>query len=178
MATKRVTLSAKALRELARELRDEADAVTDVSRDAAFELCSTVGVKVARESCTSPVVANAIFAERTPRGAAVVCEHYRASFEEFGTGIVGKLEGFPDPLDEVAAYESDYQLDGMGHGWKGWRFPVGDGSYRWTWGRPGGGFMAKAAHAMEREGVKLTMVEYLRSGRMEKRRNQPGSVLP
>lgn len=174
----RVGLNARDLRRLARQLRDEADAVTGVGMDAAYELCATVGVRAARNACGSAEVANAIRAERTPRGAAVVCEHYRAAFEEFGTGIVGKLEGFPDPLDEVAAYESDYQLDGMGHGWRGWRFPLAQGVFRYTWGRPGGGFMARAAHEMEREGARLTMVEHLRSGRMGKRAGQPGSVLP
>lgn len=174
-----VALDPRELRKLASELRSMADSINAISQDAAYELCANVGVPVARSKCSSPVVAGAIRAERTPRGAAVVCDHWRAAFEEFGTGIVGKLEGFPDPLDEEAAYDSDYQLDGMGHGWRGWRFPLAPGVFRYTWGRPGSGYMAAAARAMRKSGVNVgRMREDFNSHRAEKRAGQPGSVLP
>ena len=156
-----------------------ADSINAISQDAAYHLCETVGVPKARSACSSPTVAACIRAERTARGAMVVADHWRAAYEEFGTGIVGKLEGFPDPLDEEAAYDSDYQLDGMGHGWDGWRFPLRPGVWRWTWGRAGSGYMAAASREMRKHGVVVgRMREEIRASRAEKRRGQPGSVLP
>lgn len=174
---RRVGLNSRDLAELSREIHAQAQGIRGGATAGAVRLCEEVGLPTATKACRSTTVAATIHVERTPRGAALVAEGERASYEEFGVGIVGKLAGFPTALDEEAAYASDYQLDGMGNGYEGWFYPVGDGTYRKTWGQPGSGFMAKAGEAMRREGATVIMSEMVSGGRADTRENQPGSVL-
>lgn len=171
---RRVGLNARDLAELSREIHAEADGVRSGMREGARAVCERVGLPVAQAECTSTTVAAAIRVEDTERGAALVVDGERASYEEFGVGIVGLFNGFPTPMDAETALASNYVLDGMGHDLEGWWYPVGDGTYRHTWGRPGSGFMAKAAEAMRREGASVMMAEIASGGRADIRANQPG----
>lgn len=173
MATISVRLDPEALDELAGELRGMADSYGEVDREAAYRICEEVGLPAARAACRSTTVAAGIHVERTPRGAALVASGERASYEEFGTGIVGTRRA-PHPLDAVAMAASDYVVDGMGHGAYGWNYLGEDGEWHWTLGRLGSSFMARAAEAMRREGASVALREMANANRAHFRAIQPG----
>lgn len=171
MAT--VRLDQRELRALARELRAAAGEMASLDADAAERLCEEVGLPVARSACRSSTVASTLHVERTPRGVALVAEGERASYEEFGTGIVGTRKT-PHELDARAMAQSNYVVDGMGHGEYGWNYLGEDGVWHWTKGRVGSAFMAKAAEAMRREGASVVLSELVNPNRRHFRALQPG----
>ena len=173
MATVTVRLDPEALAELAGELRGMADGYAEVDAEAAAKLCEEVGLPVARAACRSTTVAATLHVERTARGAALVATGERASYEEFGTGIVGTRRS-PHPLDAQAMAQSNYVVDGMGHGAYGWNYLGEDGRWHWTLGRLGTSYMAKAAEAMRREGARVVLSELANWNRMHFRSIQPG----
>lgn len=69
------------------------------------------------------------------------------TYAEFGTGIVGSSNPH---VDEMLA-EAGWKYDVNEHGEKGWVYPVGDGTYRWTKGIPANKKFYNAMKNMERE---------------------------
>lgn len=61
-------------------------------------------------------------------------------FVEFGTGVIGKTVDH-HPLQSAFGWEYDVNE----HGWVGWLFPVGDGTYRRTYGQESRPFMYETA---------------------------------
>lgn len=173
MATVTVSLSVESLRELERELGAMADGYAAIDREAAYRLCEEVGLPVARGACGSSTVAATLHVERTARGAALVADGERASYEEFGTGIVGTRRT-PPPEDLSAMAQSGYVIDGMGHGIYGWNYLGEDGRWHWTLGRLGSSYMAKAAEAMRRQGARVVLSEVANANRAHFRSIQPG----
>lgn len=173
MARRSVSLATSDLKELERELRGMADGFAELDHEAAYRLCEEVGLPVAVAACKSSTVAEAIHVERTPRGAALVASGERASYEEFGTGIVGRRRE-ADPLDAKAMAQSGYVVDGMGHGIYGWNYMGEDGRWHWTLGRMGSSYMAKAAEAMRQRGAKVVLAEMANLNRQHFRSLQPG----
>lgn len=173
MATVRVGLNARDLAALERELREMAADTSAVDREAAVRLCEEVGLPAAMAACKSTTVAASIHVERTARGAALVADGERASYEEFGTGIIGTRKA-PHPIDAQAMAASNYVVDGMGHGEYGWNYLHEDGTFHWTKGRRGSAFMAMAAEAMRREGADVALTELANANRRHFRDIQPG----
>ena len=173
MATVRVSLDPADLKELADALDGMAEGYGAVDREAAYRLCEEVGLPAAQRACRSSTVAATLHVERTAKGAALVASGERASYEEFGTGIVGTRQA-PDPLDARAMAESNYVVDGMGHGEYGWNYLGEDGRWHWTKGRVGSAFMARAAEAMRAEGARVVLTEMANANRRHFRDIQPG----
>ena len=172
---RRVGLSSRDLAELSREIHAQAQGIRGGATAGAVRLCEEVGLPTATKACRSTTVAATIHVERTPRGAALVAEGERASYEEFGTGVIGLRKGFQSALDAEAAAASGYEIDGMGHGDKGWNYLGEDGKWHWTKGRAGSAYMAKAAEAMRREGAAVTMREIANANRQHFRDISPGN---
>ena len=173
MARRSVHLTLSDLSQLEGELRGMADGLTAIDHEAAYRLCEDVGLPAALAACRSTTVAAGIHVERTPRGAALVASGERASYEEFGTGIVGTRK-VPHPIDAAAMAVSGYVVDGMGHGEYGWNYLGEDGKWHWTKGRMGSSFMAKAAEAMRQRGAAVVLSEVANLNRQHIRSIQPG----
>ena len=170
-----VSLSVRDLRELERELREMAGGVGHIDRESAARLCEEVGMPAAIAACRSRTVAATIHVERTATGAALVADGERASYEEFGTGVVGLRRGFQSVHDAKAAADSGYVIDGMGHGERGWNYLGEDGIWHWTKGRAGSSFMARAAEAMRAGGAGGALRELANANRQHFRSIQPGN---
>lgn len=156
MATITVSLSEGDLQELEDSLREMAgDIEASVSAEAAYEIAQR-GVEVAKSNCPvgSGGLIGSIHAERTAKGAAVVAASPYAAFVEFGTGI-GIPSGMADDQEAMAA--SGYSVNASGKGEGGWPYPKRDGTYGWTHGQNGRGYMAKAAESMRREAKAVAM---------------------
>lgn len=156
MATITVRLTESDLQDLEDSLRAMAGEVEQsVSAEAAFEIARR-GAEVAKASCPvgTGALAGSIHAEKTAGGAAVIAASPHAAFVEFGTGI-GVPSGMADDQEAMAA--SGYSVNASGKGEGGWAYPKADGTYGWTHGQSGRGFMAKAAEQMRREAKTVTL---------------------
>ena len=111
-------------------------------------------------------LASSIHAEPTARGAAIVADMPYAAYVEFGTGL-GPASA--EPLDQQAMSESGYVVNGTRKGESGWVFPSKDGTWKFTHGQRGVGYMAQAGEEMRRQGASVTMREFVTSARTARR---------
>lgn len=87
-----------------------------------------------------------IVTEKVENGVDVVCSAPYAAFVEFGTGL-GSPAASAKTLEAMA--DAGWQIDEKGRGLEGWAYPRDDGSFGWTHGQNGKGFMGHAADEAE-----------------------------
>lgn len=142
-----VDLSADGLLDAADRLAAIADRLQPACDDAAQEVADYAAA-VARSG--APVdtgrLNGSIGTERVANGVDVVCSVPYAAFVEFGTGL-----GSPAASAKTVEAMSDagWVIDEKARGMEGWPFPRADGSFGWTHGQSGKGFMGRAAEEAE-----------------------------
>jgi hypothetical protein len=141
MTTLTATLSVDCLGGLQEAILDYADRIEGACPAIAESLAQTAA-ETARAACPVDTgsLSSSIAAESDGDGTArVVAASEHAAFVEFGTGI-GTPSGHAK--DVQAMGEGGYVVNGTGKGESGWAFPASDGTWKWTHGQSGKGFMA------------------------------------
>lgn len=144
MTTLTATLSEESLTRLQEAILGYADRVEGACPTIAESLAQTAA-ETARAACPVDTgsLSSSIAAESDGDGTArVVAASEHAAFVEFGTGL-----GTPSrrPQDVQAMGDGGYVVNGTGRGESGWAFPASDGTWKWTHGQSGQGFMAAGA---------------------------------
>lgn len=137
-------LSVDGLTRLQEQILGYADRIEDAC-PAIAESVAQVADETARAACPVDTgsLSSSIAVHSDGDGTAqVVAASEHAAFVEFGTGI-----GSPSAhaKDAQAMGEGGYVVNGTGKGESGWAFPASDGTWKWTHGQSGKGFMAAGA---------------------------------
>ena len=144
MTELRATLSTDSLARLQETILAYADGIEGACPAIAESLAETAA-ETARAACpvdTGSLSSSIAVYSDGDGTAQVVAASEHAAFVEFGTGL-GSPSGHAK--DAQAMGEGGYVVDGTGKGESGWAFPAGDGTWKWTHGQSGKGFMAAGA---------------------------------
>lgn len=152
MIRTKATLSTESLKAMIQELQKYRDGI----ESKCDELCrrlAEIGVsaavsKIEGRYVTGELASSISFQRVGEAEYLVIADNDHAAFVEFGTGVVG--DG-----SYQGELPSNWEYDVNNHGDDGWWYLHDDGTYWWTAGQTGKGYMASAAEEMRQQVLKI-----------------------
>lgn len=150
-------LDSGSLDALADALQNVAANIQGACDAAAHELAENAA-KVAQAAAPGGSLPGSIVVEDTGDGSDVVCTAPYGCFVEFGTGL-----GSPAASSATvkAMREAGWHINESGRGEPGWHYPKKDGTFGFTHGQSGAGFMGWGAETARGE-MAYTFARHIR----------------